>query len=353
MLWHFSRTTLNTVHDCSLYLNTGCPIAFFLAFEIASCNNAAASNNVINLFKIYRVQVALVFGACQTSASHSKNALQAWAKRKKMAELSKYEAYLSNFLVPRPRGRKIKLRRHCANKKQSVVVHLIRKSSKLQSNSLTAYAWEISVAFCALSDCSDRMVKALVGPIFTPMQFPLDNLNVGQTLELFLSGFTVRTKERRSTGQQPGKKGAPHPADKLRSNWWWPADKMQVNRGWTACFLPLSIRIGFRLSVLLGLRSGDVSSMFWKEQKGRSIMNKKYWNWLLPGTLTNNIELEKNKNKRHSHRIRKVCMCAWPECIHCLRSIAYWLQVVCACTRVLSEFRAQPGNCLFLFLHTL
>ena len=65
-----------------------------------------------------------------------------------------------------------------------------------------------------------------------------------------------RDKRRRSTGQQPERKSASRPADKPRMNHWS-----------TAGFVPPSIYIGFRLFVLLGRRSGDVSSMLWRVGK--------------------------------------------------------------------------------------
>ena len=40
-----------------------------------------------------------------------------------------------------------------------------------------------------------------------------------------------------------------------------------MNRLSTAGFVPLSVYIGFRLFVLLGKRSGDVSSMLWRVRR--------------------------------------------------------------------------------------
>ena len=59
-----------------------------------------------------------------------------------------------------------------------------------------------------------------------------------------------RQKRGRSTGRQPGTKSA----SRL-------GDVPVMNRDSTAIFVYLSVYIGFRLFVLLGRRSGDVSSM--------------------------------------------------------------------------------------------
>ena len=63
----------------------------------------------------------------------------------------------------------------------------------------------------------------------------------------------VETKRRRSTGQQPGTKSASRPVDELLIN------RLSTGR----CVTP-SFEIGFRLFVLLGRRSGELSAMPWR-----------------------------------------------------------------------------------------
>ena len=68
---------------------------------------------------------------------------------------------------------------------------------------------------------------------------------------LALKGFT-ETKKRRSTGRQPGTKGAPRPVD-----------RPVVNRLSTGDFVLPSVYIGFCFFVLPQRRSRDVSSTPW------------------------------------------------------------------------------------------
>ena len=67
-----------------------------------------------------------------------------------------------------------------------------------------------------------------------------------------IKGFT-EIKRHRPTGQQPGSKSTYRPGDKPR-----------INRSSSVDFFLHSFHMGFCLLVLLGRRSGDVSSMPWR-----------------------------------------------------------------------------------------
>ena len=66
---------------------------------------------------------------------------------------------------------------------------------------------------------------------------------------LACKGMT-ETQRRLSTGRQPGRKSASRPVD-----------NPLIGRGSTASFVPPLVYIRFRLFVLLGRRSGDLSSL--------------------------------------------------------------------------------------------